>query len=182
MTKKEDITPLLSEEKTDVKKLKYSVDLCKVEDIIQKITCSMDLDGFRLTQNPITEKDVTPVAYQYGVGIELSKEQIDELGDEQKIQYATARGLSMYATEKGAEKQAKRLHKKYIDKGREEDAELLKQKFAYITKIRITRKDGVVTDIHKSTKHFNFFPYEEVDVTKLKEDSYEPKRIDYDNE
>lgn len=72
--------------------------------------------------------------------------------------------------------------KSLIKKGREEDAEMFKQEHGYVTKFTITIDDGMVTDIHKKTKHFNYFPNENVDVRELKDQNYKPKRIDYDTE
>jgi len=168
----------------DISKLQHADDLCKVEDIILKI--SYPINGqpkaaYRLTHNPLEEEDFIPSAYLNGEGYNPSKEELNALSEEKRKKFATARAVSVYETEASAEKQAKRLAKKIEDKNRHEDADLFKKEHGYITKICITEDSGVITKAHRTTKHFNLFSYEGVDVRSLKDETYTPKRIDYDN-
>lgn len=181
MAKKEN-TPPQRAKLTDVTKLKHASDLCKVEDIIQRITYSAELDAYRLTGNPLEEKDVVPLIYTLEESDAPTQEQLQELEEEQREKFATKRAVSMFTTEEKAQKHAFRIVQRYLKRGLAEDAETFKQEHAYITRFHITEEDGVVTKPHRTTKHFNFFPYEDVDVTGLKDETYEPKSIDYDSE
>lgn len=84
--------------------MKHAEDLCKVEDIVIKISRPGEIDAYRLTHDPLEEKDIIPQAYLDSKnGYNPSKEELDRLGEEERKAYATARALSMYTTEAAAE-------------------------------------------------------------------------------
>lgn len=82
----------------DVANLQHSEDLLKVEDILIEECEAKDMIGFRMTNCPATQKSVTPTAYLYEGKYNPTKEELDLLGEELRKKYATARGLSMFAT------------------------------------------------------------------------------------
>lgn len=164
----------------DVANLQHSEDLLKVEDILIEECEAKDMIGFRMTNCPATQKSVTPTAYLYEGKYNPTKEELDLLGEELRKKYATARGLSMFATEEKAEKQANRLMKKNLKELGEEEAEIFMEENAYLVKFVIPAVAGVSTKPHRTTKHFNFFPNQEIDVLDLMDATYGYKKIDYD--
>lgn len=86
----------------------------------------------------------------------------------------------MFATEEKAEKQANRLMKKSLRDLCEEEAELFMEENACLVKFVIPAVAGVSTKPHRTTKHFNFFPNQKIDMLDLMNATYGYKKINYD--
>lgn len=164
----------------DLASLQHKEDLLKVEDIMMEECHAKDMIGFRMTNCPATQMSVTPQAYLYEGQYNPSKEELDKMEKILRKKYATARGLSMFTNETKAEKHAKRLVKKLLKDVGEEEAQAFMEKNAYLVKFDIPASTGVSTEPHKTTKHYNFFPKENIDVLDLMDASYGYKKIDYD--
>lgn len=161
----------------DVRELKHSEDLLKVEDIIVEEFKAIDVIGFRFTSCPMTQSSVTPRTYLYTDKYNPTKEELDQQEKEIRKKYATERALSMFTTDSKAEKQANRLVKK-MD---EDEAEAFMEENAYIVKFVIPSSAGVVNTPHKNTGHFNYLPGQDIDVLSLMDETYGYKKIDYGN-
>ena len=70
--------------------------------------------------------------------------------------------------------------KEELDLLGEEEAEIFMEENAYLVKFVIPAVAGVSTKPHRTTKHFNFFPNQEIDVLDLMDATYGYKKIDYD--
>lgn len=166
--------------KIEVSRLDHHEDLEKVSDVIETICEEKNVIGFRFTYNPATAEDVIPNAYKTGdTSYNPSKEELDNLPYKLRKKYATARGLSMFTSPEAAQTKAQQLSKNVEKKAGIEEAEQYKEEHPYITKFIIPASSGVVTEPNKD-KHFNFFPYEGVEVLNLIDDSFGYIKIDYD--
>lgn len=166
--------------KFEVSRLAHYEDLEKVSDIIETICEEKNVIGFRFTLKPATTEDVIPQVYKPGnASYNPTKEELDELSYDLRKKYATARGISMFISPEAALTKAQHLSKQIEKKAGKEEAEQFIVEHPYITKFVIPASSGVVTEPNKE-KHFNFFPYEGVEVLNLIDDSFGYIEIDYD--
>lgn len=160
-------------------RLKYHEDLEKVSDIIETTCEEKDAIGFRFTCKPATEYDVLPQKYKSTAdGYNPSKEELDALPSDKRKKYATARGLSMFTSPERAHAKAKSLSKNIEKKAGREEAERFELEHPYIAKFVISASSGGETEPNKEG-HFNFFPYEDVEVLNLIDDTFEYIEIHY---
>lgn len=163
-----------------VSSLDHHEDLEKVSDIIETICEEKNVIGFRFTLKPATIEDVTPQVYKFGnTSYNPTKEELDKLTYDQRKKYATERGISMFTSPEAALIKAQRLSIQIEKKAGKEDAEQFIEEHPYITKFIIPASCGVVTKPNKE-KHFNFFPYEGVEVLNLIDNTFGYRAIDYD--
>ena len=68
-----------------------------------------------------------------------------------------------------------------LKKKADNEAKQFQQENQYIVKLIIPASSGVVTKPNKE-EHFNFFPYKDVEVSKLIDETFGYKKIDYDED
>lgn len=165
--------------KDNVARLKYHDDLEKVSDIIETFCVEKNTIGFRFTCKPVTEGDVIPQRYKnWANEYNPSKAELDALPDGVRKKYATERGLSMFTSPEAAHKKAQRLSKSIEKKAGKEEAEQFEFEHPYIAKFIIPAEAGVVTEPNKEC-HFNFFPYDDIEVLNLIDETFEYIEINY---
>lgn len=164
----------------EVSRLNYHEDLEKVSDIVETICEERNVIGFRFTYKPATANDLIPNVYKYGPpSYNPSKEELDKLPEKQRKKYATERGISMFTTAEAAHAKAQKLSDNFEKKAGKEEAEQFQEEHPYISKFIIPASSGGVTEPNKE-KHFNFFPYEGVEVLNLIDETFGYLKIDYD--
>ena len=163
--------------------LHYHEDLEKVPDIMDSICEENECDvvGFRFTYMPLTADSLIPKVYKFGnISYNPTKEELDVLTIKQRKKYATERGISMFASFEAAMIKALRLFEN-LKKKADNEAKQFQQENQYIVKLIIPASSGVVTKPNKE-EHFNFFPYTDVEVSKLIDETFGYKKIDYDED
>lgn len=163
----------------DVTRLKHHEDLEKVSDIIEALCEEKDSIGFRFTYKPATECDVIPQKYKSSnSGINPTKEELDVLPYDKRKKYATERGISMFTSPDAAKIKAKQLSENIEKKNGKIEAEQFEHDHPYIAKFIIPASSGIVTKPNKEN-HFNFFPYDDVEVLNLIDETFEYIKIKY---